>query len=124
MSDDAKALNFIAAKEGQEKAKKRSEGMAPVTEMVGSDFDFYKADMKTGLMEFITSVVSDIKQTKAAEMLGITQAQVSLIRNKRISQFSVDKLIEIAWKAGYGMELHPVMVSDIANQEENSSDEE
>jgi|DeeseametMP0441B_FD_contig_21_2088601_length_1155_multi_27_in_0_out_0_1 predicted XRE-type DNA-binding protein len=123
MANNGKVLDFGVAKSRQEKATTRSEGMIPVTEGVGSEFDYYKAEMKTSLMVFITSVCAGVKQIKAAELLDITQAQVSMIRNNRISQFSIDKLMEIAWKAGYGMELHPHKIANsISFEHELSTD--
>lgn len=49
-------------------------------------------------------------QTAVAKKLGVTQARVSDIKNGKINQFSVDKLVKLASRAG----LHPRMQLDVA----------
>ncbi|QRX83697.1 helix-turn-helix domain-containing protein [Glaciimonas sp. PAMC28666] len=44
-------------------------------------------------------------QSAAAVVLGITQARVSEIKHGKINQFSLDKLVRLASRAG----LHPQM---------------
>lgn len=46
---------------------------------------------------------SDMTQTEAAKVLGITQARVSDLKRGKISQFSLDLLVRLASRAG----LHP-----------------
>ena len=46
---------------------------------------------------------SDMTQSEAAKVLGVTQARVSDIKHGKISQFSLDLLVRMAARAG----LHP-----------------
>jgi predicted XRE-type DNA-binding protein len=43
---------------------------------------------------------SDMTQTEAAQVLGITQARVSDLKHGKISQFSLDLLVRMAALAG------------------------
>lgn len=43
---------------------------------------------------------SDMTQTAAAEVLGVTQARISDIRRGKINQFSLDLLVRLAARAG------------------------
>lgn len=47
---------------------------------------------------------------EAAERLGLSAPRVSYLRQGKISKFSLDKLVDIAWRAGYRvkMELEPL----------------
>jgi predicted XRE-type DNA-binding protein len=38
---------------------------------------------------------------EAAKRLGLTEPRVSYLRQGDISKFSLDKLVDIAWRAGY-----------------------
>jgi predicted XRE-type DNA-binding protein len=44
-------------------------------------------------------------QKVAARKLGVTQPAVSRLRNGMISKFSLEKLIELARRAGYAVEI-------------------
>lgn len=46
---------------------------------------------------------SDMTQTAAAKVVGVTQARVSDLKRGKISQFSLDLLVRLAARAG----LHP-----------------
>ena len=48
---------------------------------------------------------TELTQTEAAKVLGITQARVSNLKRGKISQFSLDLLIRLAARAG----LHPTV---------------
>lgn len=48
---------------------------------------------------------SEMTQTQAAKVLGVTQARVSDLKRGKISQFSLDLLVRLAARAG----LHPQM---------------
>ena len=76
-----------------------------ITEMQGSNVEHYKTNFKSHLMIFVYSIVKDMKQKEAAKKLGITQAQVSLLKNQRVSQFSIDRLIEMAFLGGFTFKL-------------------
>jgi predicted XRE-type DNA-binding protein len=43
---------------------------------------------------------SDMTQTEAAKVLGVTQARISDIRRGKINQFSLDLLVRLAARAG------------------------
>ncbi len=43
---------------------------------------------------------SDMTQTEAARVLGVTQARVSDLKHGKISQFSLDLLVRVAARAG------------------------
>jgi predicted XRE-type DNA-binding protein len=48
---------------------------------------------------------SDLTQTEAAKILGITQARVSNLKHGKISQFSLDLLVRMAARAGLNPKL-------------------
>ena len=48
---------------------------------------------------------TELAQTEAAKVLGITQARVANLKRGKISQFSLDLLIRLAARAG----LHPTV---------------
>ena len=48
---------------------------------------------------------SDMTQTEAARVLGVTQARVSDIKHGKISQFSLDLLVRVAARAGLSPKL-------------------
>jgi predicted XRE-type DNA-binding protein len=48
---------------------------------------------------------SDMTQTEAAKVLGITQARVSDLKHGKISQFSLDLLVRMAARAGLAPKL-------------------
>jgi predicted XRE-type DNA-binding protein len=48
---------------------------------------------------------SDMTQTEAAKVLGVTQARVSDLKRGRISQFSLDLLVRLAARAGLNPKL-------------------
>ena len=48
---------------------------------------------------------SDMTQTEAAKVLGITQARVSDLKHGKISQFSLDLLVRMAARAGLDPKL-------------------
>ena len=63
--------------------------------------------MRSELMAKICHCVKDwdIKQTEAADRLGITQPRLNDLLRGRIGRFSVDALLKIATKAGIGVSL-------------------
>ena len=60
-----------------------------------------RAGLLRGLQDWL--VAYDQTQAEAAKILGITQARVSDIKRGKITQFSLDKLVKLAARAG----LHP-----------------
>ncbi|CUS47674.1 MAG: putative conserved small protein [Idiomarinaceae bacterium HL-53] len=79
-----------------------------ITELNIDHLEYYKADLKSRLMIFIHDKIKHLKQEEAAKLLDITQARVSLIKNQRLSQFSVDRLIELTYKVGYVLDVTPI----------------
>ena len=99
-----------------ETARQRSNRkLVNITELGGSDVGFYKANVKTHLMMFIYEQISDIKQSDAAQKLDVTQAQVNLLKNLRVSQFSIDRLFEMAYRAGFTFNMHPQQIENHPN---------
>lgn len=49
---------------------------------------------------------SNMTQVKAAKVLGITQARVSDIKRGKINQFSMDRLVRLAVRAGLRPKLN------------------
>ena len=47
----------------------------------------------------------DLTQLQAADILGITQQQVSAMKNNRLSNFSVDRLIELIVALGQDVDI-------------------
>jgi predicted XRE-type DNA-binding protein len=43
---------------------------------------------------------SDMTQTEAAKVLGVTQARISDVRRGKINQFSLDLLVRLAARVG------------------------
>ena len=50
--------------------------------------------------------VKDMKQVEAAEFYGITRPQVSELIHGKVSRFSLDKLVLMLNRAGYGVEVN------------------
>lgn len=93
-----------------EVARKRNKmKMINITELGGSEIGYYKANVKTHLMTFIYEQISDMRQVDAAKKLDITQAEVSLLKSLRVSQFSIDRLFEMAYRTGFTFNLLPQM---------------
>jgi predicted XRE-type DNA-binding protein len=86
---------------------KTTKNLINIVELGGNEVGFYKANVKTHMMIYIYSLVKELKQNEAASELGITQAQVSLLKNLRVSQFSIDRLFEMAYSLGVGFDLLP-----------------
>jgi predicted XRE-type DNA-binding protein len=42
---------------------------------------------------------------EAAVRLGLTEPRVSYLRKGKIDKFSLDKLVDIAWRAGYRVKM-------------------
>ncbi|HEY7640536.1 MAG TPA: XRE family transcriptional regulator [Steroidobacteraceae bacterium] len=51
-----------------------------------------------GLEQWLSG--SEMTQTEAAKVLGVTQARISDIRRGKINQFSLDLLVRLAARAG------------------------
>jgi predicted XRE-type DNA-binding protein len=90
-------------------AKRTEHGMRHVTPAGRSVFRdlFPKAEaaeleirsvLLMGLGRWLSS--SDMTQTEAAKVLGVTQARISDIRRGKINQFSLDLLVRLAARAG------------------------
>lgn len=71
------------------------EDQAPKMEM--------RSQLLIGLGRWIAD--SDMTQTEAAKVLGITQARVSDLKHGKISQFSLDLLVRMAARAGLDPKL-------------------
>ena len=103
-------------------AQKRNLGkLVNVVEARGSEVSHYKANVKSELMLFVYEQVKEMKQKEAAKALDITQAQVSLLKNLRVSQFSIDRLFEMAFRAGFTIDMAPYRFAQVgysANEEQ------
>ena len=64
-------------------------------------------EIRTTLLRGVERWLSatELTQTEAAKVLGITQARVANLKRGKISQFSLDLLIRLAARAG----LHPTV---------------
>lgn len=64
-------------------------------------------EMRSLLLRGLSSWLADsnMTQTQAAKVLGVTQARVSDIKRGRISQFSLDLLVRLAARAGLDPKL-------------------
>lgn len=60
-----------------------------------------RAQLLQGLHRWLTA--SGLTQVEAANVLGVTQARVSDLKQGKISRFSLDLLVRLAARAG----LHP-----------------
>lgn len=87
----------------------------PNSERVEDKSETYKAEFKAQLMMFLNERIKEmnLNQKEAGKALGITQAQVSLLKNMRLSQFTVDKLLIIAFSAGYTFGLIPYSIDEV-----------
>lgn len=54
----------------------------------------------------------DMTGQKAAELLGLTEPRVSYLRQGKIDKFSLDKLVDIATRAGYRVSIHVEAVDE------------
>lgn len=88
-----------------------------MTELDVDHLEYYKADLKSRLMIFIYDKTKHLKQEDAAKLLGTNQARISLIKNQRLSEFSVDRLIEFAYKIGYVLDVTPIALPQIEAQQ-------
>jgi predicted XRE-type DNA-binding protein len=60
------------------------------------------------LSEFVKTELferQELTGKQAAEVLGLTQPRVSYLVNGKIEQFSLDKLVEIAARAGFHVSI-------------------
>lgn len=57
-----------------------------------------RADLLMGLEKWLAE--SNLTQTAAAEVLGVTQARISDIKRGKIDSFSMDLLVRLAARAG------------------------
>ena len=62
-----------------------------------------RADLLIALERWLEA--SRMTQTKAADVLGVTQARVSNIRNGKLKDFSLGQLVNLAWRAGLNPQL-------------------
>jgi predicted XRE-type DNA-binding protein len=65
-----------------------------------------RAQLLSGLTDWLRS--SDLTQTQAAKLLGVTQARVSDLNRGRINRFSLDLLVRLAARAGLRPKLRLV----------------
>lgn len=67
-----------------------------------SEEESVELEMRTtllrGLERWLTS--ADMTQTEAAKALGLTQARVSDLKRRKVSQFSLTLLVRLAVRAG------------------------
>jgi predicted XRE-type DNA-binding protein len=62
-----------------------------------------RADLMTGLRKFIES--KELTQTRAAEILGVSQSRVSDLIRGKWEKFSLEMLITLATRAGMRVSL-------------------
>lgn len=62
-----------------------------------------RADLLVALRLWLEA--SGKTQTKAAEVLGVTQARVSNIKNGKLKDFSLEQLVKLAGRAGLNPQL-------------------
>ena len=77
---------------------------------------FYELDMpnadelivKSRLMQFLTDEIRkrELTQKDAGAILGLDQSNVSAMVNGKISRFSVEKLMDLVGRLGFGVSIH------------------
>jgi predicted XRE-type DNA-binding protein len=65
-----------------------------------------RAQLLNGLTDWLRS--SNLTQTQAAKLLGVTQARISDLSRGKISRFSLDLLVRLAARAGLRPKLRLV----------------
>lgn len=63
---------------------------------------------KSRLMRLVADEIRKrgLTQAAAGELLGLDQPNVSALVNEKISRFSVEKLMALAAKLGFGVSIH------------------
>lgn len=63
---------------------------------------------KSRLMRLVADEIRKrgLTQVAAGELLGLDQPNVSALVNEKISRFSVEKLMALAAKLGFGVSIH------------------
>jgi predicted XRE-type DNA-binding protein len=63
---------------------------------------------KSQLMRLLAAEIRkrSLTQIAAGELLGLDQPNVSALVNEKISRFSVEKLMSLAAKLGFGVSIH------------------
>lgn len=62
-----------------------------------------RSDLLIQIQEYLDR--EQLSGREAAERLGLTEPRVSYLRQGKISKFSLDKLVDIAWRAGYRVKM-------------------
>jgi predicted XRE-type DNA-binding protein len=64
--------------------------------------------VKSQLMRFVAGEIRKrgLTQKAAGQLLGLVQSNVSALVNEKISRFSVEKLMALAGRLGFGVSIH------------------
>ncbi len=64
--------------------------------------------IRAKLMQELTQIIKDTGETQAevAKRFGITQSRISDLMRGKIQKFTIDNLVNMLGKSGYGVEIH------------------
>ncbi len=64
--------------------------------------------VRAKLMQELTQIIKDTgeTQTEVAKKFGITQSRISDLMRGKIQKFTIDNLVNMMGKSGYGVEIH------------------
>lgn len=64
--------------------------------------------VKSQLMQFIAAEIRrrELTQSAAGALLGLDQPNVSALVNEKISRFSIEKLMTLVSRLGFGVSIH------------------
>ena len=82
-----------------------------MTKSAFHEMDLPNADelvVKSRLMHFLTAEIRKraLTQKDAGVLLNLNQSNVSALVNDKISRFSVEKLMELVGRLGFGVSIH------------------
>ena len=62
-----------------------------------------RSDLAVSIVRFIRD--NEMTQTEAAEALGVTQPEISLLNNAKIGDFTIDRLVNMLSRVGMKVSL-------------------
>ena len=90
---------------------KQTQHEPSITKTAFHEFAMPNADelvVKSQLMQFLAAEIRKRKLTQkaAGQLLGLDQSNVSALVNEKISRFSVEKLMLLVGRMGFGVSIH------------------